>query len=49
MKKRNETCEECNGHISYDVDVGDFRCDGCGVITDDEGCVIYVAATVFDL
>ncbi len=49
MKKRNETCEECNGHISYDVDVGDFRCDGCGMITDNEGCVLYDVQAMQDM
>lgn len=41
MKKRNEVCEECNGHITLDKDIKEYRCDECGVITDSEGFVLY--------
>lgn len=41
MRNRNVECEECNGHISYESDTGNYRCNECGVITDNEGVVLY--------
>lgn len=41
MKKENVRCEECNGHISIDNEVSEYRCDECGTITDNEGFVLH--------
>lgn len=46
MKNKNETCDTCNGHISYDFDYQVYRCDSCGTITDSEGYVVYDVQTM---
>ena len=37
----NNKCEECNGHIRYNKEEQEYRCDNCGVITDINGEVSY--------
>lgn len=49
MKKRHERCEECNGNIMYDKDVGEHRCSHCGLITEEDGSVLYDVQTLLDM
>lgn len=46
MKKENIKCDECNSHVSYDANIGNYRCDTCGAITDKEGFIIYDVQTM---
>lgn len=49
MKKMNTRCEECNGHISYECEVEIYRCNECGMLTDNEGVVLYDVETMQDM
>ncbi|WZK93769.1 hypothetical protein [Staphylococcus phage SpP] len=44
----NSKCEECNGHVRYDKEEQEYRCDNCGVITDINGEISYDLMMLYD-